>query len=125
MLQTIELLKEQTCHRSITESIASQQLMVQPPERSDMKVDTTDSEIAESRLRPSDDIAPQQMMFGLAMEEVQHLAVHFFQAATCIMDVPKRRILYTGVIVNFWKIGDYSIIFWQYLSLNIIGVNMD
>ena len=58
--------------------------MVQPPDHGDMKVDTTGSEVAESRLRRSDDVVPSQMMFGLAMEEVQCLAVHFIFAATSL-----------------------------------------
>ena len=83
-MQTIELLKEQTYHRSITETIASQQSMVQPPDHGDMKGDTTDSEVAESRPRRSDDVVPSQTMFGLAIEEVQCLVVHFVVVATSI-----------------------------------------
>ena len=58
--------------------------MVQPPDHGDMEGDMTDSEIAESRLRPSDDVVPSQMMFRLAMEEVQCLVVNFIFAVTSL-----------------------------------------
>ncbi|KAK2160124.1 hypothetical protein NP493_1669g00002 [Ridgeia piscesae] len=71
VLPMVELLKEQTHHRSIIDTIMSQQSLAHSPKGGDTMVDMTIDDMGHTLCQRSDNVPPCQLMFGPAMDELK------------------------------------------------------